>query len=220
MAGGKNPSGNAFFLSLMLSFVPLLITAMAVTQVNGWERVEAEGQLDLVLATPQTRAKTLLARMGAAASSIVLVLAITCVAVLLAAAVGGLTLDNGKLAQATLGAAPWGLVVLAAGYLLATWIRRSLLVTLLSLLLAISYGIQLVAAAAGWPDGVQRLSLYQHFGDPLVNGLDWTAFGIILGLSVIFTALAVWRFAAKDIGRWTFLPSIGRRRRQQVAVAH
>jgi ABC-2 type transport system permease protein len=220
LAGGQNATGNAFFLSLLIGFIPVLITVMAVTQVNGWERVEAEGQLDLVLATPQTRAKAILTRIGAASAGQALTLAVTFGAILLAAAIAGLTLDNGKLAQATLGALPWGLVVLAAGYLLATWLRRALLVSTLSLLLAISYGIGLASDAAGWPEWVKRLSIYGYYGNPLVTGLDWQAAGIILGLSVVFTALAVWRFAAKDIGRWSFLPNLGRRfgRRQQAAV--
>jgi ABC-2 type transport system permease protein len=220
LAGGQNPSGNAFFLSLMMGFIPVLLTVMAVTQVNGWERVEAEGQLDLVLATPQTRANTILTRMGAAAAGQALVLAVTFVAILGATAIAGLTLDNGKLAQATLGALPWGLVVLSAGYLLATWLRRSLLVTVLSLALAISYGVGLAADAAGWPEWVKHLSIYLYFGNPLLSNLDWTAFGVFLGVSVVFTTLAVWGFAAKDIGRWSFLPNLGRRfgRRQQAAV--
>jgi ABC-2 type transport system permease protein len=222
LAGGQSASGNAFFLSLLIGFIPVLITVMAVTQVNGWERVEAEGQLDLVLATPQTRAKAILTRIGAATAGQALTLAVTFGAILLAAAIAGLTLDNGKLAQATFGALPWGLVVLSAGYLLATWIRRSLLVTVLSLLLAISYGIGLASDAAGWPEWVKRLSIYGYYGNPLITGLDWQAVGIILGLSVVFTALAVWGFAAKDIGRWSFLPNLGRRlgrRRQQAVVA-
>jgi len=221
LAGGQSAAGNAFFLSLLIGFIPVLITVMAVTQVNGWERVEAEGQLDLVLATPQTRAKAILTRIGAATAGQALTLTVTFGAILLAAAIAGLTLDNGKLAQATLGALPWGLVVLSAGYLLATWIRRSLLVTVLSLLLAISYGIGLASDAAGWPEWVKRLSIYLYYGNPLITGLDWRAAGIILGLSVVFTALAVWGFAAKDIGRWSFLPNLGRRlgRRQQPAVA-
>jgi ABC-2 type transport system permease protein len=223
LAGGQNPTGNAFFLSLLIGFIPVLITVMAVTQVNGWERVEAEGQLDLVLATPQTRATAILTRMGAAAAGQALVLVVTFVAILIAAAIAGLTLDNGKLAQATLGALPWGLVVLSAGFMLATWIRRSLLTTVLSLALAISYGVGLAADAAGWPDWVKRLSIYWYYGNPLLSGLNWTAFGVLLGVSVVFTAVAVWGFAAKDIGRWAFLSSIGRRfgrrRRQEVAVA-
>jgi ABC-2 type transport system permease protein len=223
LAGGQNPTGNAFFLSLLMEFIPLLITAMAVTQVNGWERVEAEGQLDLVLATPQTRAKAILTRMGAAAVGQALVLAVTFVAILIAAAIAGLTLDNGKLAQATLGALPWGLVVLSAGYLLATWIRRALLTTVLSLALAISYGIGLAADAAGWPEWVTHLSIYWYYGNPLLTGLNWTAVAVLLGLSVVFTAVAVWGFAAKDIGRWAFLPSVGwrfgRGRGQPAAVA-
>jgi putative exporter of polyketide antibiotics len=223
LAGGQNATGNAFFLSLLMEFIPLLITAMAVTQVNGWERVEAEGQLDLVLATPQTRAKAILTRMGAAAAGQVLVLAVTFVAILISSAIAGLTLDIGKLAQATLGALPWGLVVLSAGYLLATWIRRALLTTVLSLALAISYGIGLAADAAGWPEWVKNLSIYSYYGNPLLTGLNWTAFGVLMGVSVLFTAVAVWGFAAKDIGRWAFLPNLGwrfgRRRRRQAAVA-
>jgi putative exporter of polyketide antibiotics len=223
LAGGQNPTGNAFFLSLLIGFIPVLITVMAVTQVNGWERVEAEGQLDLVLATPQTRAKAILTRMGAAAVGQALALAVTFVAILIAAAIAGLTLDNGKLAQATLGALPWGLIVLSAGYLLAAWIRRALLTTVLSLALAISYGIGLAADAAGWPEWVKHLSIYWYYGNPLLTGLNWTAFGVLLGVSVVFTAVAVWGFAAKDIGRWAFLPNLGRRfgrgRRRQAAVA-
>jgi ABC-2 type transport system permease protein len=222
LAGGQSATGNAFFLSLLTGFIPVLITAMAVTQVNGWERGEAEGQLDLVLATPQTRAKAILTRIGAAGAGQALVLAVTFLAILLAAAIAGLTLDNGKLAQATLGVLPWGLVVLSAGYLLATWLRRSLLVTVLSLALAISYGIGLAADAAGWPEWVKHLSIYWYYGNPLLTGLNWTAFGVLLGVSAVFTAVAVWGFAAKDIGRWAFLPNLGwrfgRGRRRQAAV--
>ncbi|HEX9067612.1 MAG TPA: ABC transporter permease subunit [Ktedonobacterales bacterium] len=221
MAGGSSASGNAFFLNLLISYIPLLVAAMAVTQVNGWERTEAEGQLDLVLATPQTRAKAMLARIGAAALGIVFVVAVAFGAILLAAARASLTLDTGNLAQAVLGSAPWGLIVLAAGFLLATWIRRSLLVTVLSILLAATYGIQLAGAAAGWPDAVQGLALFHYYGSPMINGLDWTAVGVILGVTVVLTALAVWRFAAKDIGRWTFLPGLRlpRRRQRQAALA-
>jgi ABC-2 type transport system permease protein len=219
MAGGQSPSGNAFFLSVMMSFLPLVIAAMAVTQVNRWERAEAEGQLDLVLATPLTRAAAILLRIGAAALGTVLVLAVTFGATLLAVTMSGLTLDTGRLAEATLGAAPWGIVVLAIGYLLATWLRRGLLVTALSLALAISYGIQLAAPAAGWPDGTQKISLFYHFGSPILSGLDWGAVGVISGIAAVCIALAVWRFAVKDIGRWTLLATFRLRRRQRAAVA-
>jgi ABC-2 type transport system permease protein len=219
MAGGQSPSGNAFFLSVLLSFLPLVIAAMAVTQVNRWERAEAEGQLDLILATPLTRAAAILTRIVAAMVGIVLVLAVTYGAILLAAAIAGLTLDAGRLAEATLGAAPWGFVVVAVGYLLATWLRRGLLVTVLSLALAISYGIQLAAPAAGWPGGTQNISLFYHFGSPILTGLDWGAFAVISGIALVCIALAVWRFAVKDIGRWTLLASLRLRRRQRPAVA-
>jgi ABC-2 type transport system permease protein len=219
MAGGQSPSGNAFFLSVLLAYIPLVIAAMAVTQVNRWERAEAEGQLDLVLATPLTRAAAILTRIVAAMVGIVLVLAVTYGAILLAAAIAGLTLDAGRLAEATLGAAPWGFVVLAVGYLLATWLRRGLLVTVLSLALAISYGIQIAAPAAGWPDGTQNISLFYHFGSPILTGLDWSAFAVISGIALVCIALAVWRFAIKDIGRWTLLATLRLRRRPRAAAA-
>jgi polyether ionophore transport system permease protein len=219
MAGGQSSNGNAFFLSLMLSFIPLVIAAMAVTQVNRWERTEAEGQLDLVLATPLTRAAAILTRMGAAVLGTVLVLAVTFGATLLAVNLSGLTLDTGRLAEATLGAAPWGIVVLAVGYLLATWLRRGLLVTVLSLVLAASYGIQVAAPAAGWPDGTQQISLFWYFGSPIINGLDWGHVAVISGIAVVCIALAVWRFSVKDVGRWAFAVNLWRRRRQRAAVA-
>jgi ABC-2 type transport system permease protein len=219
MAGGSSPSGNAFFLSLLLSYIPLVIAAMAVTQVSRWERAEAEGQLDLVLATPLTRAAAILTRVLASVLGTAVVLAFTFGAILLAENVSGLALDTGRLAEATLGALPWGVVVLAVGYLLATWLRRGLLVSVLSFALAISYGIQLVAPAAGWPDGVQKISLFWYFGSPILSGLDWKAVIGISASALVCIALATWSFAVKDIGRWALVVNLWLRRRQAAAAA-
>src|SRR5207247_9161439 len=124
--GGGNVATNATILSALFTFLPLLLMAFAVTQVNRWAADEEDGRLELVLATPQPRLNVLLARFAALTTVLVIVGVLTLAATEIAALAAGLKLDGGNLAAATLGMITLGLLVVVLGFVFFAWYRRAM----------------------------------------------------------------------------------------------
>jgi len=199
--GGGNVATNATILSALFTFLPLLLMAFAVTQVNRWAADEEDGRLELVLATPQPRLNVLLARFAALTTVLVIVGVLTLAATELASLATGVKLDGGNVAAATLSMIPLALLVAAIGFLFSGWLRTAVDTGLLSFLLVIWFFITFVGPELNWPDGVQRLSAFYYYGTPLLNGLSLGNMLLVLAVAVVALALASVRFMRKDIGR-------------------
>jgi ABC-2 type transport system permease protein len=198
--GGGNVGVNAGFLSAMFFFLPLLLMAFAVTQVNSWSADEQEGRLELVLAAPQARAWVLLGRFGALGTATVAIGVITLLASAAAAAAAGLSIDVGNLAAATLGMIPLGLLIAAFGYLASGWLRTAADTGLLSFVLAAWFFISFIGPELKLPDATLRLSAFYYYGTPLLHGLQLTSVVGVLAVAVLALGLGTLRFARKDIG--------------------
>jgi len=198
--GGGDANLNAGFLSAMFVFLPLLLMAFAVTQVNGWSADEQDGRLELVLATPQRRLGVLLGRFAALGSATVFIGVVTLLAAAGAAAATGLKLDAGNLAAATLGMIPLGLLIAAIGYLASGWLRTAADTGLLSFVLVIWFFISFIGPELKWPDATLRLSAFYYYGTPLLHGLQLTSVLGVIAVSALALGLGVLRFVRKDIG--------------------
>ena len=197
--GGTDAGFNASFLSAMFVFVPLLLMAFAVTQVNRWAADEGDGRLDLVLSTPQSRVSVVLGRFAALATATVVIVLITLAASAVAALASGLALDAGNLAAASLGAIPLGLLVAAIGYAGAGWLRTAADTGLLSFILVIWFFLSFIGPELKLPDATLRLSVFYYYGSPLVHGLQVAnMLGVVIA-GVLILAFGVLRFARKDI---------------------
>ena len=199
--GGGDVGTNATILSTLFVFMPLLLMAFAVTQVNRWASDEEDGRLEMVLATPQPRLNVLLARFGALTTILVIMGFITLAATELATLAAGLKLDGGNVASASLGMIPMGLVIAALGFLFSGWLRTAIDTGLLSFLLVIWFFITFIGPELNWPDALQKLSAFYYYGTPLLHGLSVGNTLLLLAVAVIALALASVRFVRKDIGR-------------------
>ncbi len=199
--GGGDITTNATILSALFTFMPLLLMAFAVTQVNRWAADEEDGRLELVLSTPQPRLNVLLARFAALTTVLVIIGVVTLAATELAALAAGLKLDGGNVAVATLSMIPMGLLIAAIGFLFSGWLRTAIDTGLLSFLLVIWFSITFIGPELNWPDGVQKLSAFYYYGTPLLHGLALGNMLLVLGVAVVALALASVRFMRKDIGR-------------------
>lgn len=198
--GGGDASVNAGFLSAMFFFLPLGLMAFAVTQVNGWSADEQDGRLELVLTTPQSRMAVLLGRFAALATATVVVSVVTLLASAASAAVSGLSVDEGHLAAAVLGAIPLGLLIAAIGYLASGWLRTAADTGLLSFVLAAWFFISFIGPELKLPDATLRLSPFYYYGTPLLNGLQPVSILGVLAVAAVALVLGTMRFARKDIG--------------------
>jgi len=199
--GGGDVATNATILSALFTFLPLLLMAFAVTQVNRWAADEEDGRLEMVLSTPQPRLNVLLARFAALTTVLVIIGVLTLVATELGALAAGLKLDGGNVAVATLSMIPMGLLIAAIGFLFSGWLRTAIDTGLLSFLLVIWFFITFIGPELNWPEGVQKLSAFYYYGTPLLHGLSLGNLLLVLVIAVVALALASVRFMRKDIGR-------------------
>jgi ABC-2 type transport system permease protein len=197
--GGGKLTQNATFLSAVFQIMPLLLMAYAVTQVNGWASDEEDGRLDLVLATPQSRARVILGRFAALATVVTAMGVVTLIATAGAAAVGGVTLDLGNLAAATLGLIPLGLLIAAIGYLAAGWLRTAADTGLASFVLLLWFFISFIGPELKLPDATLRLSAFYYYGTPLLHGIDVASVAGLLLAGAVALAIGTLRFVRKDI---------------------
>ena len=200
IGGGSSTELNGLLLGAMFELMPVLLMAFAVTQVNRWSADEDEGRLEIVLSTPQSRAAVLLGRFAALATATVIVGVVTLVTAAVAAAIGGVSLDGGNLAAATLGMIPLGLLIAAIGYLAAGWLRTAADTGLLSFLLAAWFFISFIGPDLKWPDATLRLSPFYYYGTPLLHGMELANLAVVIGAGAVALALGSLRFARKDIG--------------------
>ncbi|HXJ48231.1 MAG TPA: ABC transporter permease subunit, partial [Candidatus Acidoferrum sp.] len=198
--GGGDSSVNAGLLSAMFFFLPVLLMAFAVTQVNGWSADEQDGRLELVLAAPQSRIAVLLGRFAALTTATIAIAVVTLLACFASAAASGVSLDAGNLAAAILGMIPLSLLVAAIGYLAAGWLATAADTGLLSFMLAAWFFISFIGPELKLPDATLRLSAFYYYGTPLLHGLQPASVLGVLAVAAVALVLGTMRFARKDIG--------------------
>ena len=196
---GKSSALNAILLGAMFELMPVLLMAFAVTQVNRWSTDEDEGRLEMILATPHSRATVLLGRFAALATATVIVGVVTLISAMLSSAIGGVALDSTNLVQAALGMIPLSLLIAAIGYLASGWLRTAADTGLISFLLAAWFFISFVGPDLKWPDATLRLSPFYYYGTPLLHGLQLADIGVVVVVGAVALFLATLRFSRKDI---------------------
>lgn len=199
--GGGDVHLTTTLLSAIFSLLPLLLMAFAVTQVNRWASDEEDGRIELVLATPRSRASVILGRFAALATTTTFIVVITFAACAASAALSGVDLNRGDLAAATLGMIPLGLLIAAIGYVSAGWLRSAADTGLLSILLALWFLLSFVGPDLQWPDALLRLSPFYYYGTPLLHGLQAAAVLGLLAAAAGALAVGTLRFSRKDLAR-------------------
>ncbi|HVH63956.1 MAG TPA: ABC transporter permease subunit [Candidatus Dormibacteraeota bacterium] len=199
-ASGSADITAASILSLLFIFLPILLMAFAVTQANAWSADEEEGRLEILLSTPQPRVNVLLGRFAALSTATVAIALVTLAATAATAASGGIDLNAGNLAVASLTMIPVGLLVAALGYLFSGWLRTAIDTGLLSFLVLIWFVISFIGPGLNWPDATQKASPLYYYGNPLLHGLQVGNLLVLLAVAAAALVLATARFARKDVG--------------------
>jgi ABC-2 type transport system permease protein len=197
---------NSMLLNAIFTLLVVVFAAFALTLANRWAADEEEGRLELLLGTPQSRARVILSRFGAVVVALLVVAGLLFTGAALTAARIGMTLDASRLAQAAFGMVPVGLVVAAVGYLLSGWLRTVAVTGILIGLLLASFLLAFLGPLLAFlgpifhvPKILLRVSIFEAYGAPLVDGLRPANTLGLLAVAAIALAIATVRFARKDI---------------------
>jgi ABC-2 type transport system permease protein len=199
LLGGQDVETNVALLNGIFTLLTVALAAFAATLANRWAADEEEGRLELLLGTPQSRPRVILARFAAVLVALLAVAGLLFAGAALGAAAVGMKLDTSRLAQGAFGMVPVALVVAALGYLLASWLRTAAVTGSLIAFLFASFLLSFLGPLFHWPDLLVQLSLFHHYGAPLVEGLRASSTLGLLAVAGAALAIATTRFARKDL---------------------
>ena len=185
---------------LQLAFVEFGVVVFgftAATLVAGWASDETSGRLEVILASPMSRAAWLV-RSGLG----------TYAAIVLAAAIVGLAAAAGSASQGSDAIAPafgaavfalYGLAWAGVGIAVGGVVRVSMAAPTVIALTIGTFLITLFAVALKLPDWVSDLALPGHYGKPMVG--EWDPVGVVASLVLAVGGLLVgaWGLSRRDV---------------------
>jgi ABC-2 type transport system permease protein len=145
------------------------------TFVAKWASDETDGRLEMVLSTPMTRARWVIAGGIASILAIVVMTVILAAGIGLGAAAGDVAADQAMLGSAALGI--YAAAVVGVGFAVGGLWRTSLAAEIAALVVVATYLIDLLAPALELPDWFHQLALTAHLGQPMIG--QWDVAGVI-----------------------------------------
>ncbi len=188
------------YLSLLFSFIPAVAAAYAVTQVAGWTGDEDNGLDEITLSTPQSRRSLLLSRFAAIGVAVVCLNVVVGLVMTVMAMLSGISFDAAKIWTAILMLLPFTLLVTAAGFALAAWLKRpGLAVGIVGALVVVSYVVELLGQLLAWPSDVREASIFYQYGNPALTGFNTGSLLWLVGGTLVLLALALFGFQRRDV---------------------
>ena len=190
---------TSFLGYFWLTFAQLLFAGFAIVQVARWSAEDADGRLEIVLSTPQSRAAVVVERALVLTVGAALIASVSGLAVAAAAHYQGMSVSGERLAEGTALLVPFALVFAAAGAVLASWNPRAA-VGLLGGLAFASYLLDEFGPLFKWPAWFQDLSAFKLFGMPLSSGIDRGGLAIMIAIILVGFGASILLMQRRDVG--------------------
>jgi ABC-2 type transport system permease protein len=200
---GSLSSGAGFLDAELFSFmIPLLVLVLAVgTGARIFAGEEDAGRLELVLAYPVRRSRSVLAKGAAVAVEVIAVSVATGLALAVADPIFDLDLAPGRAAGAAVGVALlgtfYGLLALSIG---AATGNKPLAVGVSAGYAAAAYLVSGLHAVAGWLDPFRFVSPFWWIGSaPLQHGIRGAGVVVLLSASAVALIAGAWLVDRRDL---------------------
>jgi ABC-2 type transport system permease protein len=171
----------------------------ATTFISKWASDEAEGRLEVLLATPMARARWVVAGGVAAILAIAVMTVLFALGIGLGAASGGVAAVDPMIGSAALGI--YAAAIVGIGVAIGGLWRTSLAAEIAALVVVATYLVDLVAPALKLPDWVHQLALTAHLGQPMVGVWDRDGLIACFVIAAGGIALGAWGMSRRDVGR-------------------
>ena len=195
--GADVASPGGFLQLVFVEFGLVLAGLAAATLVARWASDETTGRLEMVLATPMSRARWVLAGWLASLVSIAIFVLMTMVGIAI-----GATITGGDVVTPVLGALVLGIYaagLAGVGFAVGGIVRTGIAAPVVAVLTVVTWFFQIVAPALDFPEVIAELALSSHFGQPMLG--RWDAVGIVAcaALAVGGVLLGMWGMIRRDL---------------------
>ena len=212
-------TATGFISAEVLSWVPIVLAVFAITSGTGaLGGEEANGTLDLLLAQPISRTRLAVEKLTGLFAAALLLTAIIYAGWLVSVPFVDIEVGLGDLALATLNMAPIVLLLQSlACFASVTLGSRGAATGAITAFAVGSYFVNYLASLVDAIEPVRVVSVFYHYHgtEVLTHGLNWGGLGLLLGLYVAFSILAVLAFQGREIGAGRSSISLPWLRREQ-----
>lgn len=191
-----NPGG--FLELLFVEFGLVLGGLAAATLVSTWASDETSGRLELLLATPLTRAAWVVRGGLGVFGSIAVVVGLAAIGI----AIGSATTGGGDILTPVVGSLSLGLYAVAMagiGVAVGGLIGTAAAAPVVAILTIVMWGLDILVPALGLPDAARDLALTAHYGLPMLG--QWDVVGVVASIVIAVAGLAIgaWGFRRRDL---------------------
>jgi ABC-2 type transport system permease protein len=195
--GADVASAGGFLQLVFVEFGLVLAGLAAATLVGRWASDETSGRLEMVLATPLSRARWVVSGWLGSLASIALIIVLTMVGIAI-----GATITGGDIATPILGTLVLGIYaagLAGVGFAAGGLFRTSIAAPTVAILTIVTWFFQIVAPALDLPEILQELALSSHFGEPMLG--RWDPVGIVActALAIAGVAFGAWGLRRRDL---------------------
>jgi ABC-2 type transport system permease protein len=169
------------------------------TFVAKWASDETEDRLEVLLATPMTRSRWVIAGGVAALLATAVITVLFAIGIGSGAAGAGIDPTESMLGTASLGL--FTAAIIGIGFAVGGLWRTSIAPEIAALLVVATYLVSLLAPPLGLPEWVRGLALTTHLGEPMMGHWDVAGVAACLALAIGGIALGAWGMSRRDVAR-------------------
>lgn len=189
-----------FLASVMFgTFVAPALAAYTVLQVGRWATELQEGLPMLSLSTTLGRGRLALSRIGAVLVAAAVAMGVACGVILIVGALTGTPLGAAVLGRVVVGVLALVLVYFSLGMAVGAWVRPSWAAPVAGGLAVADFVWSLIVPLLHLPAWVAGISVFARYGDPVIQGLQWSHQGVLAGFGGLLVVLAVLGFRRQDL---------------------
>jgi ABC-2 type transport system permease protein len=190
LLGGAGGGVEDLYWAFLGDMLAPLIAAFVIVRAGGWVADLAQGRVEMLLSTPVSWSRLVVERTLALVVGVLTITAAAMLSLVLGALAVGGALDPQALVRLTVWCVLFGAALGGLAALLVAWLRRAAAVTALAAVVAASYLLTLLTALFGWPEWLNRLSVFWAFGHPYLESPSASAGVVLVVLALGGTQLA------------------------------
>jgi ABC-2 type transport system permease protein len=187
------------WLQLFAELMFIAVGFAGATFVAKWASDETDDRLEVLLATPMTRARWVVAGGVGALLATVVITVLFALGIWAGAASGGVDAVDSMLGTASLGL--FTAAVVGIGFAIGGLWRTSLAAEIAALFVVATYLLNLIAPPLGLPDAVHQLALTTHLGQPMMG--EWDVAGVVACVAIALGGIGIgaWGMTRRDVER-------------------
>jgi ABC-2 type transport system permease protein len=195
---GVDLASSGWFLQLLFVEMGLIVVGFAAaTFVGRWASDEESGRLEMLLASPLTRARWVIAGgVGALAAALVTTV-VFAAGIAVGSAFGGSEIVIPTIGSLALFA--YAAAIVGIGFAIGGLWRTAWAAELAAAFVIGTFLVYLLAPALGLPDWVAQLALTGHLGQPMIGTWDWGGMALCAAIAVGGILVGAWGMARRDV---------------------